>query len=164
MSGYTIDDLTIRVGERDVTGEVTTHTHTVVFARPLTKDEKHLFTRMIQGFYYTVRFSRQFGNDLVAEPMIEFTQPDEARYTLRQRRMSGLWKDLLFTMLANFSHEVVGVRQHDGSRVFDPARRPITTILSQMETARPEPALAVHEPRPGYTMETLEPSENKDLE
>jgi len=116
-----LDDLTIRSGERYINGEITVHTHTVVFVCPLTGREKHLFTQMIQGFCYTVHFSRQFGSDLVAEPVIEFTRPDEARYTLRQRGMSGSWKDLLLAMLANFSHEIVGIREHNGSRVFDPA-------------------------------------------
>ena len=95
-------DLTVRRGERNINGEITTHTHTIVFAHPLSEREEFLFTRMIQGFYYTVHFSRQFGDGLVAEPVIEFTRPDEARYTLRQRRMSGAWKDLLLAMLANF--------------------------------------------------------------
>lgn len=158
MSGYTIDDLTIRRGERGINGEITTHTHAVVFTRPLSEGEKHLFTRMIQGFYYAVRFSRQFGDGLVAEPVIEFTQPDEARYTLRQRRMSGPWKDLLFAMLANFSHEVVGIRQHDGSRVFAPAHQP-AIALAQAETVRSRPVPVVREPHAGYETESPEPSD-----
>jgi len=156
MSGYTIDDLTIQPGKRDINGEIVTHTHTVVFAHPLTEEEKHLFTRMIQGFYYTVRFSRQFGDDLVAEPVIEFTRPDEAQYTLRQRGMSGPWKDLLFAMLANFSHEIVGIRQHNGSRTFDPKRE---SQILRRAAVQPEPALAVHEPRPGYETEPPVPSD-----
>jgi len=155
-----MDDLTIRRGERNINGEITTHTHSVVFARLLTEEEKHLFTRMIQGFYYTVRFSRQFGDNLLAEPVIEFTQPDEARYTLRQRGMSGPWKDLLFAMLANFSHEIVGIREHDGSRVFDPARRP-TIAPVRAETARPQSVPAIREPRPGYETEPPEPSDTQ---
>ena len=110
---------------------------------------------MIQGFYYTARFSRQFGDDLVAEPVIEFTRPSEARYTLRQRGMSGPWKDLLFAMLANFSHEIVGIREHDGSRVFDQARRP-TIAPVQAETVRPQPVPAVREPCPDYNAEPPE--------
>ena len=150
-----MDDLTIRRGERSINGEVTTHTHTIVFARPLVGGEKHLFIRMIQGFYYAVRFSRQFGDDLVAEPVVEFTQADEARYTLRQRGMSGPWKDLLFAMLANFSHEIVGIREHDGSRVFDQARR-LAIAPVQAEAVRPQPVPAVREPRPDYNAEPPE--------
>ena len=71
MAKYTTDDLTIRSGEQSARGGITTHIHTIVFARPLTDEEKRLFTRMIQGFYYTVHFSRQFGDGLVAEPVIE---------------------------------------------------------------------------------------------
>ncbi|MBL7062983.1 MAG: hypothetical protein ISS49_02085 [Anaerolineae bacterium] len=148
----------IRLGERDIgiNGKTTTHPHTIVFAHPLSEGEKLLFTRMIQGFYYTVRFSRQFGDDLVAEPMIEFTQPNEARYTLQQRGMSGPWKDLLFAMLANFSHEIVGICEHDGSRTFDPAYRP-ALATAQVETAWSQPVPAVREPHPGYETEPPEP-------
>lgn len=152
MSGYTVDDLTIRREERSINGEITTHTHTVVFARPLSEREKLLFAHMIQGFYYTVHFSRQFGDGLVAEPVIEFTRPDEARYTLRQRRMSGPWKDLLFAMLANFGHEIVGIRQHDGSRVFAPAHRQ-AIALAQTETVYPQPVMVIHETRADYETE-----------
>ena len=150
-----MDDLTIRRGERSINGEVTTHTHTIVFARPLVGEEKHLFVRMIQGFYYAVRFSRQFGDDLVAEPVIEFTRPDEARYTLRQRGMGGPWKDLLFAMLANFSYEIVGIREHDGSRVFDQARQ-LAIAPVQAEAVRPQPVPAVRESRPDYNAESPE--------
>jgi len=161
MPGYTMDDLTIRRGGRDLlNGEITTHTHTLVFVRPLTEEEKHLFIHMIQGFYYAVRFSRQFGDNLVAEPVIEFTRPNEAQYTLRQRGMSGPWKDLLFAMLANFSHEIVGIREHDGSSVFDPARRP-TIAPIQAETVRPQPIPAVRESHPGYETEPPEPSDTQ---
>jgi len=156
-SGYTVDDLTIRRGERSINGDITVHTHTVVFVCPLTEKERHLFTQMIQGFYYAVHFSQQFGDDLVAEPVVEFTRPDEARYTLRQRGMSGPWKDLLLAILANFSHEIVGIREHDGSRVFDPARW-ATVALAQMETMQPQSVPAVGEPRPGYETKPEESS------
>ena len=158
MSGYTTDDLTIRRGERSTNGDITVHTHTVVFVRPLTKRERHLFTQMIQGFYYTVHFSQQFGDDLVAEPVVKFTRPDEARYTLRQRGMSGPWKDLLLAMLANFSYEIMGIREHDGNRLFDPARRP-TVALAQVDIMQPQPVPAVGEPRPGYETKPEESSE-----
>ncbi|MBI4771929.1 MAG: hypothetical protein HY784_16325 [Chloroflexi bacterium] len=119
---YTAADLDIRPagGQVDEDG-VTTHTHTVVFARPLTSEERDLFTRLVAGFYYAVHFSGLFGDDLIAEPVVEFPGPARARYTLRQRGMSGRWKDLLFAMLANFSRGVVVISRHDGSRAFDPA-------------------------------------------
>jgi len=161
MSGYTTDDLTIRSGERHINGDITVHTHTVIFARPLTERERHLFIQMIQGFYYTVHFSQQFGDDLVAEPVVEFTRPDEARYTLRQRGMSGPWKDLLLAMLANFSYEIVGIREHDGSHVFDPARRPGIALV-QAETIQPQPISVAHERRAGYEKKPLEPSDSQD--
>ena len=158
MSGYTTDDLTIRSGERHINGDITVHTHAVVFARPLTERERRLFTQMIQGFYYIVHFSQQFGGDLVAEPAIEFTRPDEARYTLWQRGMSGPWKDLLLAMLANFSHEIVGIREHNGSRVFDPARWP-SVALAQVGTIQPQSVPAVGEPRPDYETKPEDSSE-----
>ena len=97
------------------------HTHRVIFTRPLTRAEQHFFADVLVGFYYTVHFSQQFGNGLVAEPVVEFLSDHEARYTLRQKTLSGPWKDLLFAVLANFSHEVASIRLHDDSRVFDPA-------------------------------------------
>ena len=150
MPIYTMDDLTIRPGERKVEGEITTHTHTIIFARPLINKEQHLFTRMIQGFYYTVRFSKQFGDNLVTEPVIEFTQENKARYSLQQRGMSGPWKDLLFSMLANFSYEIAVIREHDGSRIFDPTHRTSPISTAHTEQNRPQPVLAVHEPAPNY--------------
>lgn len=103
---------------------VTTHTHTIEFARPLSEAERHLFCDVLRGFYHTVRFSRQFGTDLVAEPLVEFVTPDRARYTLRQTSLQGAWKDLLFAILTNFSREVAPIAAHDESRAFAP--EPIT--------------------------------------
>jgi len=160
MLGYTTDDLTIRSGKRHINGDITVHTHTVVFARPLTERERHLFTQMIQGFCHTVHFSRQLGDDLVAEPVIEFTRPDEARYTLRQRGTSGPWKDLLLAMLANFSHEIVGSREHDGSRVFDPARWP-AVAFTQAEAIHSQPVPVAREPRADYETKPPEPGDNR---
>jgi len=110
---------------------------------------------MIQGFYFTVHFSRQFGDGLVAEPVIEFTGSDEAHYTLQQRGMSGAWKDLLFAMLANFSHEVVGIRKHDGSHTFDPTHHPTTMPA---KTIQDQPVPAVRESPASYETEPPEPS------
>ena len=109
-------------------GETVVHTHRVSFSRPLTRAEQHLFADVLIGFYYTVHFSQQFGNGLVAAPTIEFMSDCEAQYTLRQNAMSGPWKDLLFAVLANFSHEVVPIRLHDDSRAFDPALRAQQTV------------------------------------
>lgn len=104
-------------------GETVVHTHRVRFARPLTRAEQHLFADVLVGFYYTVHFSQQFGNGLVTEPVVEFTSDCEGQYTLRQSTLSGPWKDLLFAVLANFSHEVAPIRLHDDSRAFDPELR-----------------------------------------
>lgn len=106
------------------TRDVFVHTHTVRFGRELSQAERHLFASVLTGFYYTVHFSHQFGNGLVAEPVVEFETPDRARYTLKQTTLSGPWKDLLFTILANFSKEVAPIRRHDESRTFDPERAP----------------------------------------
>lgn len=124
---YTVADLQVgNSAQFDVNHGVTTHTHHVCFGRPLTRTEQHLFVDVLIGFYHTVHFSRQFGSTLVAEPMVEFLNTSEARYTLRQSSLNGTWKDLLFAILANFSHEVAPIAQHDDSQVFDPvyARQP----------------------------------------
>lgn len=99
---------------------VTAHSHNVEFARPLSEAERHLFCDVLRGFYHTVRFSRQFGADLVAEPIVEFTSLNRARYTLRQTSMQGAWKDLLFAILTNFSREIAPIARHDESRAFAP--------------------------------------------
>lgn len=120
---YTAADLQIGTTATFQTNNgVTTHSHRVRFGRPLTRAEQHLFVDVMIGFYHTVYFSRQFGDSLV-----EFVNEAEARYTLRQRSLSGNWKDLLFAILANFSHEVAPIQLHDDSRVFDPvyAQQPV---------------------------------------
>ena len=97
---------------------ITTHTHLVRFGRPLTRAEQHLFVDVLVGFYHTVYFSRQIGDSLVTEPVVEFLNDSEARYTLRQHHLSGEWKALLFAILAKVSHEVAPIQFHDDSRVF----------------------------------------------
>jgi hypothetical protein len=118
---FTESDLDIRsVGNVNKEQHTITHTHRVIFGRPLTWAERRLFTDVLIGFYYTVHFSQQFGDGLVAEPVVDFIAPDQARYTLQQTTLSGPWKDLLFAILANFSHEVAPIRAHDDSHAFDP--------------------------------------------
>lgn len=119
---YTAADLLVETTATFQTNnDVTTHSHHVRFGRSLTRAEQHLFADVLIGFYHTVYFSRQFGTSLVAEPVVEFLSDTEARYTLRQSTLGGAWKDLLFAILANFSHEVAPIYTHDESRVFDPA-------------------------------------------
>ena len=96
-------------------GATLTHTHRVIFTRPLTRAERHLFADVLVGFYYTVHFSQ------LAEPVVEFLSAHAAQYTLRQRTLSRPWKELLLAILANFSQEVAPIRWHDESRAFDPA-------------------------------------------
>lgn len=118
---YTKADLTLgRLATISRDDDITTHSHIVEFARPLTEAERHLFCDVLRGFYHTVRFSRQFGAGLVAEPLVEFTGLDRARYTLRQTSMQGAWKDLLFAILTNFSHDIAPIARHDESRAFAP--------------------------------------------
>jgi hypothetical protein len=130
MAKPTYTNADLRVGSTtDVKreGQTIVHAHRVIFARPLTRAEQHLFADVLVGFYYTVHFSQQFGNGLVTAPVVEFLSAHEARYTLKQRTLSGAWKDLLFAMLANFSHEVAPIRWHDDSRAFDPEAGPRRT-------------------------------------
>lgn len=120
---YTKDDLqTFKLVRVSRENGVTSHTHVVEFARALTNAECDLFQSILIDFYYTVRFSHQFGGDFTAEPTIEFLSPQTAQYTLYQKSMSGPWKDLLFVILSNFSLEVVPIIKHDISLAFDPNR------------------------------------------
>ena len=97
---------------------IITHSHTVEFGRVLTEAEQHLFRSVLIGFYHTVRFSGQFGGELLAEPLVEFISPQRAQYTFRQRSLSGSWKELLFAILTNFSIEVAPILLHDESKAF----------------------------------------------
>jgi len=63
---FTIDDLKLGAKAKVSHQEgMVSHSHIVEFDRPLTIAERCLFSDVLQGFYYTVRFSRQFGTDLV---------------------------------------------------------------------------------------------------
>jgi hypothetical protein len=106
--------------------DVIAHTHTVKFGRPLTEAERHLFHTVLTSFCQTMRFSPQFGGEFVAEPTVDFVDAETALYTFRQKSMSGDWKELLFSILANFSVEIVPILRHDESAAFDPAKMKIT--------------------------------------
>jgi hypothetical protein len=118
---YTLADLTVRPTHRQQRdGESIAHTHMVEFVRALTAEEQQRFRRLLVSFYDVVHFSQRYGNGLYAEPTVRFPTPTTAAYTLYQQGASGAWKDLLFAMLATFSHEVVGIATHDGNPVFAP--------------------------------------------
>lgn len=120
---FTVSDLQIgRASTLRKEQGILIHTHSVIFARPLTQAERHLFRTLLNSFYVTVNFSRQFGNSLVGEPLVEFKSPSLAHYTLKHTTLSGEWKELLFAMLATFSAEVAPIQRHDDSRAFDPTR------------------------------------------
>lgn len=123
---YTKDDLTVGTSAviRRENG-IIIHSHLVEFGRPLTEAERHLFRSILSGFYHTVRFSQQFGGDMVAEPVVEFSDSQTARYTMQQRSLTGTWKELLFAILTTFSVEVAPIVRHDESRAFAP--RQVTT-------------------------------------
>ena len=121
---YTLDDLDSRATERQTQdGQIPAHTHTVIFSRALTAPEQQRFARLLCSLYDVVYFSGRFGERWLAEPRVTFLLPNQARYTLYQKEISGPWKDLLFAMLATFSQKVVGIKLHDHSRAFDPERR-----------------------------------------
>ena len=45
--------------------------------------------------------------------------------------MQGAWKDLLFAILINFSHEIAPIAKHDESRAFTPeAVEAMTPLLA----------------------------------
>jgi hypothetical protein len=122
---YTLNDLDVADSAQFTReGDIVIHDHIVRFARPLSLAERRLFVDVLVGFYHTVHFSRQFGRGLVAEPVVQFTDDTSARYTLRQTSLDGPWKDLLFTILANFSREVVPILRHDDTLVFAPETVP----------------------------------------
>jgi hypothetical protein len=59
---YSKNDLQIgSAGQVAYDQGIFTQTHTVVFGRPLTQAERHLFMAVLTGFYHTVYFSHQFG-------------------------------------------------------------------------------------------------------
>jgi len=135
---YTLDDLDIRPTERQTQdGQILAHTHTVIFSRALTAPEQLRFARLLCSLYDVVYFSGRFGDSLLAEPRVTFLLPNQARYTLYQKEISGPWKDLLFAMLATFSQKVVGIKLHDHSRAFDPERQGETQAQGEPETRQP---------------------------
>ena len=97
---YTKADLQINNSAKFIqTNNGISHTHTVVFSRPLSTAERHLFVDVLMGFYYTAYFSKQFEVEFLAEPLVEFDSSEQARYTLRQKDLSGsAWKNLLLAI------------------------------------------------------------------
>lgn len=112
---YTIDDLSIHVSsaQRLADGS-TSHEHEVVFARPLTAVEQQKFRSMLLHLYETCE---HFGGTL--PPEISFTDSDRAAYTLHSMASNGIWSDLEFAGLAEFSAEVVEIKSYDGNGVFE---------------------------------------------
>jgi hypothetical protein len=111
---YTLNDLTIRSTNRQTTdNEMTAHTHTVLFDRPLTVKEQQQFTQVLKIAGATFEASQCLAN-----PNVTFIAPNLAHYTVNQRIMAGSLKDELFAKLAAFSQEVVGIAEHDGNPVF----------------------------------------------
>lgn len=118
---YSKEDLMLgKIARSKIENGIVTHSHIVEFGRPLTEAERHLFSDVLRGFYYTVRFSRQFGTEIVAAPLVEFLDAQTVRYTLRQTSMSGQWKELLLAIFANFSLDVAPISKHDESGAFVP--------------------------------------------
>ena len=69
-----------------------------------------------------VEFLKQHEVEFLAEPLVEFDSSEQARYTLRQKDLSGsAWKNLLLAIFARFSEEIVPIIKLDGQYLFDPA-------------------------------------------
>jgi hypothetical protein len=135
---YTVDDLDIRTTERQTQDDqILAHTHTVMFSRALTAPEQQRFARLLCSLYDVVYFSGRFGESWLAEPLVTFPLPNQARYTLYQKGISGPWKDVLFAMLATFSQKVVGIKLHDHSCAFDPERQGEPKAEGEPETRQP---------------------------
>jgi hypothetical protein len=121
---YNLNDLTIRSTNRPTTDNgITTHTHTVLFARPLTVEEQQQFTHILKIVCETFDSSQGLDNHFLAKPNVTFTAPNQAHYTVNQRILAGSWKDALFARLAAFSQEVASIAEHDGNPVFSKLRK-----------------------------------------
>ncbi len=116
---YTLNDLIIRSTNRKTTdNDITAHTHTVLFDRPLTLEEQQQFTQILKIVGATVDSSQNLDNNFLAKPNVTFIAPNLAHYTVNQGILAGSRKDELFARLAVFSQEVVGIAEHDGNPVF----------------------------------------------
>jgi len=123
-NNYTLNDLTIRSTNRQTTDNgISTHTHTVLFDRPLTVEEQEGFTQVLKIVCQTFDSSQGLDNNFLAKPNVTFTDPNLAHYTVNQRILTGLWKDELFARLAAFSQEVASIAEHDGNPVFSKLRK-----------------------------------------
>ncbi len=111
---YTLKDLTIRSTNRQTTDNgITTHTHTVLFDRPLTVEEQQQFIQVLKIAGATLEASPG-----LASPNVTFIAPNLAHYTVDRRILVGSRKDELFAKLAAFSQEVATIAEHDGNPVF----------------------------------------------
>ncbi|MEG3839689.1 hypothetical protein [Microcoleus sp. herbarium14] len=115
---YNLKDLTIRYTNRPTTDNgITAHTHTVLFARPLTLEEQQQFTQRLKIVCETFDSSPSLDNNFLAKPNVTFIAPNLAHYKVNQRILAG-GKDELFARLAAFSQEVATIAEHDGNPVF----------------------------------------------
>ncbi len=116
---YTLNDLSPRRSQVSHEGSVQTHTHTVEFSRSLTGAEQQQFITLLRDFPCRVKQELPDSkNHLLDQTEVWFDHPDCAKYTLHQTGRAGAWKDILFSLLAQFSQEVATISKHDGNPVF----------------------------------------------
>ena len=119
-----MNDLTIRSTNCQTTDNgITSHTHTVLFDRPLTVEEQQEFTQIFKIVCENIEASQGLDNNFLSNLNVIFTPPNQAHYTVNQRILTGLWKDELFARLAAFSQEVASIAEHDGNPVFSKLRK-----------------------------------------
>jgi hypothetical protein len=116
---YTLKDLTIRSTNHQTTDNgITTHTHTVLFDRPLTLEEQQQFTQVLNSACANFDSLPSLDNRFLAKLNVTFISPNLAHYTVNQQNIAGCGKDELFAKLAAFSQEVATIAEHDGNPVF----------------------------------------------
>jgi hypothetical protein len=116
---YNFNDLTIRSTNSQTTDNgITAHTHTVLFARPLTVEEQQQFSQIFKIVCGNIEASQGLDNNFLTQLNVTFTAPNQAHYTVNQHILAGLRKDELFAKLAAFSQEVASIAEHDGNPVF----------------------------------------------
>lgn len=114
---YTLNDLTQR--PRRVSHNGSVHTHTVEFSRSLTGVEQQKFINLLLDFPSRVKQELpDLQTHFLDKTEVWFDNPDCAKYTVHQIGKGGEWKNLLFSLLAKFSQEVVIISNHDGNPVF----------------------------------------------
>lgn len=136
---YTLNDLNRRQGQGSRKGSVQTHTHTVEFSRSLTPAEQQKFITLLLDFPSKVKQELpDLKTHLFDKIEVCFDNPDSAKYTFHEIERGGEWKDILFSLLAKFSQEMVIISKHDGNPLFAKAPTKPVELTEIMEEDKAE--------------------------